>query len=208
MVNPKHNALKVDSFSKPGVPLFPSVEWMSATLKELAQGMGLPEAAAATNLDIESPRDFARYSVRDSRDREVAMSIPVEGGGRLLRNWKFWPDLKLSDHGEWRRTHLAGLETYLGKKPFFRDLEAGIRRVYEDVEITNLADFNMAIFQVLLSFILGNMTMEEVEKYSSEKNWLERGKEIASSFKSNECSLQLIAENGRESILGFLAYNL
>ena len=207
-MNPKHNALKVDSFSKPGVPLFPSVEWMSATLKELTQGRGLTDAVESTNLDIESPRDFARYNLRDSRDREVAMSIPVEGGGRLLRSWKFWPELKLSDHGEWRRTHLAGLETYLGKKPFFSDLEAGIRRVYEDMGITILADFNMAIFQVLLSFILGNRTMEEVEKYSSDKGWLERGKEIASSFKSNECSLQLIAENGRESILGFLAYNL
>jgi hypothetical protein len=72
-----------------------------------------------------------------------ALTVPVEkpaGAAALIR------DLRISDHGNWRRLHWNALQSAYGESPFFEFYQDDIRPFYEG-RWTYLLDFNEAIRQ-------------------------------------------------------------
>lgn len=184
-------------------PLAPSASWMASLLKNFGQGFPMSVAISEANKTISS-RDFARFLISDPHDGIMTLSMAVEGGGRLLRNLDRNPGLGLSDHGNWRKTHLGALEACLGKTPFYRFLEPGLAAVYKNPEINSLEDFNSAIFQSLVPFFLGDISPVDISEFHSRPVWKERGKELALTVNPDISSVEVISGLGKEALLAFL----
>ena len=97
----------------------PSVSWFANFLQAMAKESNEKEATVIANDALVTPRDFGRYTLLDVKGKEITLSLAVEGGGRQLRHPDRISDLRLSEHGSWRRNHLKALEACLGKKPYF-----------------------------------------------------------------------------------------
>ena len=188
------------------VPLMPSIEWMGIFIRELNCGKDEIEATKLANLSLESSKDFGRFTIHDVKGDSLTLSVAVEGGGRQLRDLKLLPTLRLSEHGEWRRNHLRTIEACLGKKPFFPYLFPSLENVYLNKNITSLTEFNAAILNIILSFIYGNITWDNINDRYQDDIILERGKEIYESIGKNRSSLEVIMTYGKESLLGFIAW--
>ena len=135
----------------------------------------------------------------------MVQSVAVEGGSRQLRSFSKIEDLRLSGHGDWRKVHLGALESILGRKPFFRDLEPGLKNVYLNSQLLSLKDFNFAIFEVLFSFFIGNISPATLAVFKNNPKVKARGEEIAGQFRSGMSVLQAAASFGKETLLGLLA---
>lgn len=61
--------------------------------------------------------------------------------------------LGISEHGDWRRTHWGAVFSAYGKSPFFEYIADDLRAVYENKDLTNLLDFNMAIHRLVVDFL-------------------------------------------------------
>lgn len=61
-------------------------------------------------------------------------------------------DLRISEHGNWRRIHWGALFSAYGKTPFFEYAENDLRAVYEN-HYKWLIDFNMALHNVVVDFL-------------------------------------------------------
>ena len=116
--------------------------------------------------------------------------------------------MKLSEQGDWRKVHLGAIEACLGRKPFFRHLEIRIKDVYSNTSLDNLKEFNSAIFQILYSFLMENISPEDLSGFKNNPVLLERGKEIARNWKTEISALQAVADFGKESLLGILAIDI
>lgn len=74
-----------------------------------------------------------------------ALTVPVEKA-RLTR------DVRVSDHGDWRRVHWNAIQSAYGESPFFEYYQDDLRPFYEH-RWEFLADFNEAIRQVVCELI-------------------------------------------------------
>lgn len=185
-------------------PLAPSAKWMACFFESLKENNSLSEAILLANKTV-SPKEFGRFTLlKDSRN-ETVMSVAVEGGGRQLRSFDNLDGLNLSEHGNWRKTHLGALESSLGKTPFFRFFQKPLFEVYDNLSITSLKDFNSAIFRVLYAFIMGNMKPENLCCFNSKDSVAERGTELARKLHEDMSSFEVLANYGKEALLGFLA---
>ena len=189
-------------------PLMPSVEWMACFLLEVLQDKTFEDSIILANEKIASPKDFARFTIKDTGDESITLSMAVEGGGRQLRNKEKIESLHLSEHGEWRRNHLRTLEACLGRKPFFPFIYPALQNVYNDKNLSTLKDFNTAIFRILYSFIVGEDKNNDFSQFYDSIILQDRGKEIADRIDSGISSLETMSYFGKESLLGFLAINL
>lgn len=61
--------------------------------------------------------------------------------------------LEISEHGDWRRTHWGALFSAYGKSPFFEHISDDLEAMYNDHNITNLAEFNIAIHRLVVDFL-------------------------------------------------------
>ena len=186
-------------------PLAPSVAWFSNFLKEYILTQDRETAIRQSNLTLSSPKEFGRFSLLDPKGEAKVQSVAVEGGSRQLRSFSKIEDLRLSEHGDWRKVHLGALEAILGRKPFFRDLEPGLKNVYLNSQLLSLKDFNFAIFEVLFSFFIGNISPATLAEFKNNPKVKARGKEIAGQFRSGMSVLQAAASFGKETLLGLLA---
>ena len=186
-------------------PLSPSSLWSSVYLKGLVTGIDPKEAILNANTRLISPKEFGRYVLIDSRGEEEIMSLAVEGGGRQLRDIDKIPELRLSEHGDWRKAHLGAIEANLGRRPFYRHLENGIRNVYSNKQLTTLEDFNTAIFTEFFSFLLGNMTADDLALFYKNPVLQQRGEEIAKEIQPQISLLQPLSIFGKETLLGLLS---
>ncbi|MCH5229333.1 MAG: WbqC family protein [Muribaculaceae bacterium] len=182
-------------------PVAPDVTWFTAFFKSFIEQGDSGKAITEANKTLSSLRDYSRYRIQDSKGEPLVLSMALEGGGRKLRN--LYDDLRLSEHGNWRRVHMGALEASLGKKPFYRHLEMPLRMVYQDKKLDLLEEFNLAIFKVLISFLLGEITPSQLKENNDILT--ERGKEIANKIKPEISLLYPLAEFGRETLLGLLA---
>lgn len=188
-------------------PLAPSIRWCGAFFKSWAKGIPESEAFLIANSTLRSPKDFGRYILKNQIEEYVKLSVAVEGGGKQLRTWDKINNLYLSEHGDWRKVHLGAWEAILGRKPFFRYLEPALRDVYCDLNLKSLKEFNIAIFKILIAYLLGNLKPNSVVLNERNSEWRERGLEIAERFDQETSIIQALAENGPEALLGIMALN-
>ena len=188
-------------------PLAPSVGWFVSFLKASSQGIGKENAIKIANSGLPSSKDFGRYIIQNRKEERLVLSLAVEGGGKQLRSWERLRNLTLSEHGDWRKVHAGAWEAVLGRKPYFRYLEPSLKTTYEDLKIISLEKFNNAIFESLLSFLLGNMKLTMLPLFLKKEDWRDRGKEIADSINPELSIIQALSDHGRETILGIMAYD-
>lgn len=74
-----------------------------------------------------------------------ALTVPVEKA-RLTR------DVRISNHGDWRRVHWNAIQSAYGESPFFEYYQDDLRPFYEQ-HWDFLVDFNEAIREVVCSLI-------------------------------------------------------
>lgn len=75
--------------------------------------------------------------VRCRLDNGILLSVPLVGGASVskrLRAGSDATDLRLSDHGKWRREHLGAFSAIYGRTPYFIHLFPGLERIYHDSE--------------------------------------------------------------------------
>lgn len=185
-------------------PLMPSSGWFGTYFNELRKGKSPKEATLKAN-EKTSGRDFARFTIEAIKGEVMVLSAAVEGGARQLRSLDKLVDLKLSDHGEWRRVHLRTLDACLGRKPYFPYLFPQLEKVYSDRQILTLQEFNIAIFKILYSFI--NINDKEILTYNNNLILRERGKEVSDRIKPFISAVEAISTFGKETLLGFLTLN-
>ena len=77
----------------------------------------------------------------------LPLSIPIEHGDSMLMR-----DIRISDHGNWRRLHWNALQSAYGESPFFEYYQDDFRPFYEQ-RWTYLIDFNEAIRRVVCQLI-------------------------------------------------------
>ena len=79
-----------------------------------------------------------------------ALTVPVEhidaAGGIVMQ------DLRIAEHGDWRRVHWGALFSAYGKTPFFEYVADDLKAVY-DSHHKWLIDFNMALHNVIVEFL-------------------------------------------------------
>lgn len=185
-------------------PLAPSASWFSNYLKSLLKDKSEREAIIESNSFIYSPKEFGRYQLRSPKGEDFILSVAVEGGGRQLRDLSKIEGLKLSEHGDWRKTHLGAIESALGRKPFFRHLEDDLKKIYGNKELQTLEGFNTAIFQTLKTFLIGDIRVSELKDIREGSMVYKRGKEIAIEIEPHISMLQALSEKGREALMGIL----
>lgn len=188
-------------------PLMPSSLWMANFLQSKNRNTS-EESVLRANESLISTKEFGRFSLRESNGKIFTLSLAVEGGGRQLRTSEKIENLKLSEHGEWRRNHLRAMDACLGKKPFFPYFFPKLTEIYLDRNIATLKDFNTAIFRILYSFIVGEDKNNDFSQFYDSIILQDRGKEIADKIDSGISSLEAMSYFGKESLLGFLAINL
>lgn len=72
---------------------------------------------------------------------------PIEGPVGTLN------DVKISEHGDWRRVHWGALFSAYGKSPFFEYISDELQSIYENHNLDNLVDFNKAIHNLVVEFL-------------------------------------------------------
>lgn len=186
-------------------PYIPSAQWFGNFLKSLVREMDYYEAVKFANSNLDSPREFGRFCLKERGGKIMTLSIPVEGGGRQLRSWRGVKDCCLSEHGDWRKVHLGALESCLGRRPFYREIETELSPVIFNKELKSLRDFNSAIFSKLLSFLMGNLHPVDLNIFYKREDLRLRGIELAERIDPGMTSLEPITLMGREALLGLLS---
>ena len=185
-------------------PLAPGPAWWRAYMNQKIQGCNNSDSVRFANETLLSFKEFGRMILRESNEETIILSVPVEGGNRQLRKTEILGSLALSDHGNWKKMHIGAIEACLGRKPFFRDLEPALSQVYNNQSLVTLAEFNAAIFEVLNTFLMGNIKPSQLKEFSKNPVIIERGKEIAEELDKDVSMLQNIALHGRDCLLGLL----
>lgn len=187
---------------RPIVPAAPSGIWWKAFFDAIFEGIGEEEAILEANRKLSSSKDYARFSLSPSPGTLMTLSLAIDGGSRQLRDKKLMPDLKLSDHGNWRKVHLGAFEAVLGKSPFYRHIESSLQNLYSDPSLSSLQDFNSAIFRIFYSFLMKNILPEDLKKFQDDLSLKERAKELASAITPDTSIIQIYSNLGPETMPG------
>ena len=90
-----------------------------------------------------------------------ALTIPVVKSDAPKQLMK---DVRISDHGDWRRQHWNALESAYMNSPFFMYYQDDFRPFYEK-KYEFLIDFNMELTQVILDLAHIKVSMELTDSY-------------------------------------------
>ena len=104
----------------------------------------------ADSVIIDADETFMKQSFRNrcyiaAANGVQALTVPIERA-RLTR------DVRISDHGDWRRIHWNAITSAYGESPFFEYYQDDLRPFYER-HWGFLFDFNEAIRQVVCDLI-------------------------------------------------------
>lgn len=128
-------------------PFGPSTQWVREYVRGSISGKpdenSRREAGLLTGL---KGKDYAHCLLWDRR-----LTIPVEGGGKVLKNKDANP--LLSEHGKWRREHKGAWLAAYGRTPFYHHLIADIEEVYDSSDGLSLETFNRRLLGVALQWI-------------------------------------------------------
>ena len=104
----------------------------------------------ADSVIIDADEPFMKQSYRNrcyiaAANGVQALTVPIEKA-RLTR------DVRISDHGDWRRVHWNAIVSAYGESPFFEYYQDDLRPFYEQ-RWDFLYDFNEAIRQTMCDLI-------------------------------------------------------
>jgi len=94
-----------------------------------------------------------RYSVLGVNG-PITLTIPVESQDGAKISTK---DIRIAEHGSWRRIHLGTLRSAYGKSSFFPFVSDAIEALYKDISVRYVVDFNQRSVEIL-SGLLGPLT--------------------------------------------------
>ena len=101
---------------------------------------------------LEACESFIKQTYRNrciiaTANGQQALTVPIEhGGSRLIR------DVRISNHGSWRRVHWNALQSAYSESPFFEFYADDLRPFFEqDYEF--LYDFNFEIMQKMCELL-------------------------------------------------------
>ncbi|MGN0212223.1 MAG: WbqC family protein [Muribaculaceae bacterium] len=80
----------------------------------------------------------------------ISLTIPIERPA----HWHGYHvrDMRISEHGDWRHTHLGAIFSAYGKAPFFEYIAPDLKALYERGDRW-LVDFNMAMHNLIVDFL-------------------------------------------------------
>jgi hypothetical protein len=112
------------------IPAIPSLKWWSIHMESLLNGADVTEALLTANrLCSLAGKDFVRGTIAN----DMQLAIPLEGGASVSKRLRADSDmqqLKLSDHGKWRREQLGAFSAAYGKTPYFIHLYPELEEIY------------------------------------------------------------------------------
>ena len=116
----------------------------------------------ADSVIIDADETFMKQSFRNrcyiaAANGVQALTVPIERA-RLTR------DVRISDHGDWRRVHWNAITSAYGESPFFEYYQDDLRPFYER-HWDFLFDFNEAIRQVVCDLIDIHPSLSVVRGY-------------------------------------------
>lgn len=62
-------------------------------------------------------------------------------------------EVLISEHGNWRHVHWGALFSAYGRTPFFEYFADDLKKIYDDVSIQTVADFNLAVNSAVVDFL-------------------------------------------------------
>ena len=101
---------------------------------------------------LEACESFIKQTYRNrciiaTANGQQALTVPIEHGGRRLIR-----DVRISNHGSWRRVHWNALQSAYSESPFFEFYADDLRPFFEqDYEF--LYDFNFEIMQKMCELL-------------------------------------------------------
>ena len=184
-------------------PYLASVSWYAHWLKARLDGLSGDEASIEANKGTNvSSKDFARCRIK-GQSNPTLLTLPVEGGSSRLKRTSGIPRLKLSEHGNWRHSHMGALNAAYGRSPYFQHFMPILADVYNSGE-SSLKDFNERIHSAVVEMLFGDMD-QTTAPLSIRDAAKERGKEIASGINPDISVIDLLMTHGRESLLPLLS---
>lgn len=186
-------------------PYLPSAGWYKDWLKSIAEGADDSNSVVYANVKGKVARELSRTFIKDSSNRDLILSIAVEGGARQLRVPDKIKEVYLSEHGNWRHNHLNAIIAAYGKKPFFIHIYPDLKNIYEDLSLIRLEDFNNTLHRLLSDWLINSLDRDYINLFHSNPVLMERGRELATGINREISLLDAIMNYGREAILGILS---
>ena len=183
----------------PCISFAPPAIWYSSYLFPNPDGLSVKTTAAKNHAN--------RCLVKGNAPEAVMLTIPVEGGGRILKHTKDLTRVKLSDHGNWRHTHLGALEACYGKTPYYVYLMDELQKVY-DAYFESLQDFNNAIHKVIMTFMIGEMNENAIKHFLKNPLIKERGGELATRIDPFLSVIDALMTLGRDTLPALMALRM
>ena len=115
---------------------------------------------------LEACETFPKQTYRNrchiaSGGGRLSLSVPVEGASSGHTPVK---DVRLSDHGNWRRQHWHALQTAYGDSPFFVYYADDLHTFFER-QWTHLWDMNLAIIECMCQLLDIHPVIHETTTY-------------------------------------------
>ena len=179
------------------LPFAPSASWYNSYLSRLRGENN--KSVSEEAMIVSHPN---RCVIRDISGNRLTLTIPVEGGGRILRNVKDLRRIKLSDHGNWRHVHLGAFDACYGRAPYYPYLINGLKEIYNS-PFETLHDFNHAIHRLIMTFLYGETDKSEILKHRNNPIVKERGEELSEEIEPDISLLDPLMNLGRETLIWF-----
>ena len=191
-------------------PYLASVSWYAQWLGARLDGLSGDEAVSVANkATTVSGKDFVRCRIK-GQSAPTLLTLPVEGGSSRLKRTSGIPRLSLSEHGNWRHSHMGALNAAYGRSPYFQHFMPMLEKVYASGE-KSLEGFNGLVHLALVGMLFGDTSpeavMQSVRIYPPQGRAGERGKEIACGLNPGISVIDLLMTHGRESLLPLLSLN-
>lgn len=143
-------------------------------------------------------KDFARCLIAGNRE-PMLLSVPVAGGAHSLARKGAPESVRLSDHGNWRHTHLGAIEAAYGRMPYYQHVAPLLHAILSDTPQT-LRELSLSLHGAITEFLDIPETIPEAEGIIAE-----RGRELAESVFPELSIADMLMRLGKESLVA-LAY--
>lgn len=187
------------------VPYMASSAWYAEWLRGLTIGMPEQEAVGLANCAADvCGKDFARCRICGNGG-EILLSAAIEGGAARLKRASALPRVMLSDHGNWRHTHLGALNAAYGRAPYFQHFMPLLEPVYQSEEVS-LQGFNAKIHWAIRKMLFGDDDpLQLIQTIKGSNAAAARGKEIAGEISMRLSVIDSLMRHGRETLLALLS---
>lgn len=194
------------------IPYLASIGWYASWLKAVTDGFPDNDAIRIANNEKNvCGKDYTRCLIKGGSS-ETLLSIPVEGGASRQKRASDIPHLGISEHGNWRHTHMGALNAAYGRAPYYQHFMPMLETIYNS-GVKSLKTFNEMVHSAVVNMLLGNGPLPEILKsyapyfhmhhgYDPARG---RGREIAGNMDLRISIIDLLMANGRESILPLLS---